>query len=48
MKKQNEISAQDHHYTESIKVQRNIRNQLIHIFNISVSEIRHILLQNLV
>ena len=39
------ISAQDNHYTESVEVQRNIRNQLIHIFNISVSEVWHILLQ---
>ena len=42
------ISAQDNHYTESVEVQRNIRNQLIHIFNISVSEVWHILLQNLI
>ena len=33
------ISAQDNHYTESVEVQRNIRNQLVHIFDISVTEI---------
>ena len=43
-KEQDKISTQNHHYAECVEVQGNIRNQLVHIFNISVTEIRNILL----
>ena len=47
-KEQNKISSENYHDTERIKIQRNIRNQLIHIFNIPISKIGDILLQHFI
>ena len=47
-KEQDEISAQDYHYTECVEVERNIRNQLVHVFDISVAKIGNIFLQYII
>ena len=43
---ENEVPAQYHHDTEHIEGERHVGNQFVHILDITVTEIRHILFQH--
>ena len=45
-KEEDEVSTQHHHHTEHVERKGHIGHQLVHVLDITVTEIRHILFQH--